>query len=164
MSLDALWSWLGDSELAFQIGATWWFPLLESIHVLSITFLIGAIMMVDFRLLGWTASIYRLNVITRELTPWAWAALVPAVITGAGLFISRPAAYAANPAFQIKMGLLIIAGVNVFIFHRLLQNPAAIPDGPDGEKPALSVQCAGALSLLLWLGVILTGRWVGHIN
>ena len=161
MSLDALWSWLGDSELAFQIGATWWFPLLESIHVLSITFLIGAIMMVDFRLLGWAASMYRLNVITKELTPWAWAALIPAVITGCGLFISRPAAYAENPAFQIKMVLLIIAAVNVFVFHRLLQNAES---STDGEKPTLSVQCAGGLSLLLWLGVILTGRWVGHIN
>ena len=161
MSLDALWSWLGDSELAFQIGATWWFPLLESIHVLSITFLIGAIMMADFRMLGWTASSYRLTAFIEELTPWAWAALVPAVVTGVGLFISRPAAYAANPAFQTKMVLLIIAGINVFLFHRMLSKPVSTGTG---DKPELSIRCAGGMSLLLWSGVILTGRWVGHIN
>ena len=161
MSLESLWTWIGDSELAFQIGATWWFPLLESIHVLTIAFLVGAIMMVDFRLLGWTGTSYKVNTFVDELTPWAWAAFVPAVITGAGLFISRPAAYADNPAFQIKMLLLIVAGLNVRLFHRYLYKPTTGDTSPSSSWPA---QCAGGLSLLLWLGVILTGRWVGHIN
>lgn len=159
MTLEALWTWIGDSELAFQIGATWWFPLLESIHVLCITFLIGAIMMVDFRLLGWTARHYRLNRFVDELTPWAWGALFPAVITGIGLFISRPAAYAANPAFQAKMLLLILAAVNVFIFHRILYKSAGTNDAP-----TIAVQCTGGASLLIWLSIILAGRWTGHIN
>ena len=161
MSLEALWTWIGDSELAFQIGATWWFPLLESIHVLTIAFLVGAIMMVDFRLLGWTGTSYKVNTFVDELTPWAWAAFVPAVITGTGLFISRPAAYADNPAFQIKMLLLVVAGLNVRLFHGYLYKPAT---GEAGSSSSRSAQCAGGLSLLLWLGVILTGRWVGHIN
>ena len=161
MSLESLWRWIGDSELAFQIGATWWFPLLESIHVLAIAFLVGAIMMVDFRLLGWTGTSYKVNTFVDELTPWAWAALVPAVITGAGMFISRPAAYADNPAFQIKMLLLVIAGLNVRLFHRYLYRPDSNDSGP---SPSWSAQYVGGLSLLLWLGVILTGRWVGHIN
>ena len=161
MSLDALWTWIGDSELAFQIGATWWFPLLESIHVLSITFLVGAIMMVDFRLLGWTGRHYRLNVFIDELTPWAWGALVPALITGIGLFISRPAAYAANPAFQIKMVLLAMAGLNVLVFHRILYRSVVVASD---QEPARSSQYSGGLSLLIWLTVILSGRWVGHLN
>jgi phosphoglycerol transferase MdoB-like AlkP superfamily enzyme len=163
MSLEAIWTWIGDSELAFQIGATWWFPLLESIHVLTITFLIGAIIMVDFRLLGWTARHYRISQFVDELTPWAWAALVPAIITGFGLFISRPAAYAANPAFQIKMLLLMLAGLNVFVFHRILYTPVAAADAP-AQSAAWAQRCAGAASLLIWLGVILSGRWVGHLN
>jgi hypothetical protein len=161
MSLESLWAWIADSELAFQIGATWWFPLLESIHVLAISFLVGAIMMADFRLLGWTAASYKLNTFIDELTPWAWAGFVPAVITGMGLFISRPAAYADNPAFQIKMALLGLAGLNVLLFHRMWYKSHNADLGQSSSWPA---QCAGGLSLLLWLGVILTGRWVGHIN
>lgn len=161
MSLETLWAWIGDSELAFQIGATWWFPLLESIHVLAITLLVGAIIMVDVRLLGWAGKRYSVQVFVSELTPWAWAALVPAVITGLGLFISRPAAYAANPAFQIKLSLLLAAALNVYFFHRgTRQNTAPEAAAMTGRRAMI----AGAVSLLVWLGIILAGRWVGHIN
>ncbi len=157
MSLEAFWNWLADTELAFQIGATWWFPLLETLHVLSVTLLVGAILMVDVRLLGWAGKKYALAVFVKELTPWSWGALIPAVITGLGLFISRPGAYAANPAFQAKLVLLIFAGINVYVFHRFTYTA-------DPIRYAWAIRLAGLSSLLIWFCAILAGRWVGHIN
>ena len=155
MSQEALWEWLANTELSFQIGATWWFPLLESIHVLSIVMLVGTILMVDVRLLGLAGQRNSLASFVSELTPWSWAALLPAVVTGLGLFISRPDAYAANPAMQIKMLLLIIAGLNVLYFHKFVYRRV---------EQARSHAICGAVSLLLWVGILLAGRWVGHIN
>lgn len=161
MSLDELWDWIQNTELSFQIGATYWFPLLESIHVLGVVFLVGSILMVDLRLVGLAARNHAFSIMHRELTRWTWPAFAIAVITGVGLFISRPGAYAENPAFQVKFALLLLAGANLAVFRRYTFTTVGAWDGsPTSPQPA---RFAGLCSLLLWGGVILAGRWVGHI-
>lgn len=154
--MDAFWDWLAGTELAFQIGATWWFPLIESLHVVALAVVVGSIFFVDLRLLGWMGMRYPLTVFTRELPPWAWGGFVVAFVTGLGMFVTRPAAYAANPAFLIKLGLLVVAGANVFVLHRRVL--VATTDGSPAAKRA------GLVSILVWVGVIVAGRWTGHIN
>ncbi len=162
MALDEFWDWLQNTDLAFEIGATWWFPLLESIHVIALALVVGSIVMVDLRLIGITARSYALSQISRELVPWTWIGFIVATITGTGMFISRPGAYAANPAFQTKLVLLVLAGVNVAAFHtRVMRSVERWDTGavtPGGAK------LAGAVSLTLWVGVVLAGRWTGHLN
>lgn len=162
MALDEFWDWLQNTDLAFEIGATWWFPLLESIHVIALALVVGSIVMVDLRLIGITARSYALTRISRELIPWAWIGFIVATITGTGMFISRPGAYAANPAFQTKLVLLVLAGVNVAAFHtRVMRSVERWDTGavtPGGAK------LAGVVSLTLWVGVVLAGRWTGHLN
>ena len=78
------------------------------------------------------------------------------------MFITRPAAYAANPAFQAKLVLLVLAGVNVAALHtRIMRNVDRWDT--DTATPA-AAKLAGAASLVLWVGVIVAGRWTGHIN
>ncbi len=162
MSLDAFWHWLANTDLAFEIGATWWFPLLESIHVVAIVLVVGSILTVDLRLLGVAARAYPVSRISRELTPWAWAGFAVAAVTGAGMFITRPAAYAANPAFLAKLVLLVLAGINVAALHtramRDVDRWDTHPTTPNNAK------LAGTVSLVIWIGVILAGRWTGHLN
>ena len=159
--LNELWDWIQNTELSFQIGATYWFPLLESIHVLGVAFLVGSILVVDLRLLGVTALNYTFTTLSKELTRWTWLAFTIAIVTGLGLFISRPGAYADNPAFQIKLGLLICAGLNLLAFRRFtVATEAAWDTAAIIPRPA---RIAGLLSLVLWAGVIVAGRWVGHI-
>jgi hypothetical protein len=161
-SLAAFWDWLGNTDLAFEIGATWWFPLLESIHVIAVALVVGSIFMVDLRLLGVAARAYPISTVTRELTPWSWAGFVIATVTGAGMFIVRPAAYAENPAFQVKLLLLVLAGLNVAVFHvRALRDVAR---WDTATATPVKARLAGAVSLLLWAGAILAGRWTGHLN
>ncbi len=162
MSLDPFWDWLANTDLAFAIGATWWFPLLESIHVIAIALVVGSILMVDLRLLGVAARCYAMRRISRELTPWAWAGFAVATITGVGMFITRPAAYAANPAFQAKLVLLALAGINVAALHNLAMRDVDRWDA-DAATPR-TAKLAGAVSLVIWAGVILAGRWTGHLN
>jgi hypothetical protein len=162
MSLVDLWPWLESLPIAAHIGETWWFPLLESIHVLTATFLLGSILMVDLRLLGLAATTYPVSRIVSETVPWTYSASIISVITGLGLFITRASHYIDNRPFQIKLVLLVLAGLNMAVFHLATSRGMAHRDS--GAVTTTGARVAGASSLLLWVGVMLAGRWIGHLN
>jgi len=167
MSLGDLWSWLETLPIVVRIGESWWFPLLESIHVIGITFVFGSLLMVDLRLIGIAARGYSVARMSKELLPWTWAAFAVSVITGVGLFITAANHYMENPAFKIKMALLVLAGINMALFHfgvfRDVVKWDSLGTIPGGSTPS-DAKAAGALSLFLWTGVMLAGRWVGHLS
>ena len=157
----SIWQWLQDHPIAQHIGFTWWFPLLESIHVIAVGLVVGSIMMVDLRLLGLAALRYPASQVTRRLVPWTWGAFVVAAVTGFGLFATRAPAYVENPAFQIKFLLLPLACLNMAWFQ--VRTFRGIGAWDMASPPPPSARLAGAVSLLLWAGVVLAGRWTGHI-
>ncbi|MEE2638160.1 MAG: DUF6644 family protein [Acidobacteriota bacterium] len=161
MPFPEFWNWLQSRPLAEHIGFTWWFPFLESIHVLAVGLVVGSILMVDLRLLSLTAMRYRASRVTSELIPWAWGAFALAAVTGFGLFSTRASAYIENPAFQLKLLFLLLAGMNMAWFQF-----RTFRDVAEWDKMARTpgaARAAGAASLLLWIGVVFAGRWVGHI-
>jgi hypothetical protein len=161
VSLAEFWTWLGGLSISMRIGESWWFPLLESIHVLASTFVVGSILMVDLRLLGVTARLHRVSRITREMLVWTRSAFFLSAIAGLGMFITQPARYADNRAFQIKMMLLVLAGLNMAVFHlRTIRGVAQWDTDPVVPAPA---RFAGACSIVLWIGIVLSGRWIGHL-
>lgn len=162
MSLADLWTWLENLPIAMYIGESWWFPFLESIHVLTGTFVLGSILMVDLRLLGLAARDHAVSRIVREVVPWTLSACAFSVVAGLGMFISRANHYAENPAFVVKMVLLILAGLNMAMFH--LATTRGIARWDTTALTTASSRFAGASSLLLWVGVMLAGRWIGHLS
>jgi hypothetical protein len=160
--MESLWTWLEGLPLSQHIGITWWFPFLESLHVIAIVFVVGTILSVDLRLLGFSALRYPASVVVGELIPWTWAAFVMAIPTGFGMFMTRAAHYAGNPAFRIKLVLLVLAGVNMALFQ--WRGVRDIATWDEATPPPRRARLAGALSLLLWAGVIVAGRWTGHLN
>ena len=160
MPFTEFWSWVERLPLSEHIGFTWWFPLLESIHVLAITFVVGSILMVDLRLLGVAALSYAASRVTRELIPWTWGAFCVATVTGTGMFMTRAATYIEHPPFQIKLVLLLLAGANMALFQfRTFRN---IEAWDNAAVTPVAAKVAGATSLFLWAGVVLAGRWIGH--
>ena len=154
MVLEAFWSWLEATPLAAHIGESAWFPLLESVHVLSAMFVVGTLLMADLRLLGWAGQRYPVTVITSEVVPWTWGAFVIATVTGVGLLMPRASWYVANPAFLAKAVLLLLAAVNMLVLHFFALRT---------ERVRLQMT-TGACSLLVWAGVVLAGRWIGHLS
>lgn len=157
MDMTQLWYWLESTELAFQVGATWWFPLIHSLHILSAVFVLAAILMVDLRLMGLAARRYSVDSLLREQLPWCWVAFVVAVITGALLFMVQASNYVNNTAFLAKVLLLALIGVNMIFFHW-----RAPRSSNENSSSPLMARINGSLSLLLWSGVMLAGRWIGH--
>lgn len=143
------------------IAATNWFPLIETVHVIAITLVLGSIMWVDLRLLGFAARSHPFSTLNRELVPWTWGAFIVATVTGLGMFITRAASHVDNPAMRWKAALLMLAGINMLVFHLKIYRQVDTWDNT--AMPPASVQFFGASSLLLWCGVMLAGRWIGHI-
>ena len=117
--------------------------------------------MVDLRLLNLAGTKYPVTRIIREVIPWTYAASAVSVLTGIGMFITRASRYAEIPAFQIKMTLLVLAAFNMAIFH--LVSARGIAEWDAGSSTTSAARFAGACSLLLWIGIMLSGRWVGHV-
>jgi hypothetical protein len=79
--------------------------------------------------------------------------------TGALMFSTNAMAYYQNLQFRLKMSLLVLAGINVLIFTLTAGRSA---DRWSADKAApLAGKLAGIFSLLIWIGVIFMGRWVG---
>jgi uncharacterized membrane protein len=154
MQLEEFWTWLEMTPLAARIGESAWFPFLESMHVLSAMFVVGTVLMADLRLLGWAARRYSVTLITDEVVPWTWGAFVIAVVTGVGLLMPRASSYVANPAFLTKVVLLALALVNMLTLHFFALRT---------DRVRLQMT-TGACSLLVWAGVVLAGRWIGHLS
>ncbi|HJO11454.1 MAG: hypothetical protein QGG67_11930 [Gammaproteobacteria bacterium] len=155
------WIDVENWPISWEIGGTSWFPFLESIHVIAATFVVGSILMVDLRLMGLAAVRYKISTLSKELLPWTWGAFVVAIITGLGMFITRAASHVVNPAFQWKVVLLLLAGINMAYFHFQVYKNIARWDTETVTPTQLKM--IGSLSLFLWAGVMLAGRWVGHI-
>ncbi len=160
--MTEFWYRIEMLPLAARIGESWWFPLLESIHVLTAMFVVGAILFVDLRLLGVAAMRYPVTRFTRELLAWTWAAFALALASGLGMFITRASAYVANRAFQAKLVLLALAALNMILFHHLGRRDIARWD--TAPRTSTVARLAGGASLLCWVGVTLAGRWTGHLS
>ncbi len=161
MGLDAIFHWLYESGAGVAIRENEsLFPWIESAHVLAIALVVGSIWIVDLRLLG-VASVDRaMRPLAREVLPCTWTAFAAAVITGLLMFISNAVNYAHNFYFQVKILLLVLAGINMLIFHFVVSRDIANWESAAHLTP-LHARLAGGTSLILWIGVVAFGRWIG---
>jgi hypothetical protein len=138
------------------------FSYIECVHVLALSVVVGSIAAVDLRLLGLASTGRPISQLSKEVLPITWAAFACAVGSGGLLFTSHATEYIENPFFLIKTGLLAIAGVNVAIFHLVTERSRAAWD--ETKRPPPAVRWSGGLSLLLWIGVVVCGRWIGFYD
>jgi hypothetical protein len=158
--LQPFCEWLENTPLAMFIsGSTWAFPTFESIHVFFLVIVVGTIAIVDLRLLGVASKNRSVSQLSNDVLPITWTAFLGALITGSLLFSSKATHYLGNWPFRIKICLLILAGLNMLIFHFLTYRDVKKWD-TDPVAPQ-AARLAGALSLTFWIGVVVFGRWIG---
>src|SRR5215470_13072500 len=159
VEFDRAFGWLQATPVAKAISENEiLFPWIESVHVLAIVLVVGTISIVDMRLLGWSSLDRAATRLMGDVLPWTWGCFVVAVITGGLLFSSRAPDYAHNFFFQGKMVLLVVAGLNMALFHAIGIRDVAHWDTKLSTPRAAKV--AGAISLTLWIAVIAFGRWI----
>jgi hypothetical protein len=158
--LDAFFHWLHETALAETIRtSSLLFPWVESVHVLAIALVVGSIAAVDLRLLGLVSRSRPITRMIHDVLPLTWIAFAIAVLTGVTLFSSNAVEYAHNGPMRLKMLLLVIAGLNMLVFHLVTYRSVASWD--EAPRTPLPVRLAGAASLVLWVGIVAFGRWIG---
>jgi hypothetical protein len=135
------------------------FPLIESVHVLAISLVIGSILVVDLRLLGFASIRRPVGRVIDGILPLTWSAFAVAVASGSLLFISNATKYLANGYFVAKLFLILAAGLNMVVFHFV--SAKDLPKWENEPAPPLRARLAGGLSILLWVAVVACGRWIG---
>ena len=160
MTIDQLLKLIEHTGLATYIReGDWGFPLDECLHVLSIVTVFGSILMMDLRLLGLASRDSAVTRLSKEVLPYTWIAFACAVITGAIMFISKATVYWHNTQFQLKFLFMALAAANMLVFH--FGAFRRVADWDDAPQPPAAARRAGALSISLWIVVIVFGRWIG---
>jgi hypothetical protein len=135
------------------------FPWIEALHVLAITLVFGSIALVDLRLVGMRALNRPISKISEELLPVTWVAFLVAALTGAILFASNALSYSQNIYFISKIILLALAGLNMLCFQLIIGRN--LGSWNHIRQLPNKARIAGAVSLVLWISIIICGRWIG---
>jgi len=143
--------WLGRAV----VGSLWLFPVIEAVHLLGLSVLGGAILLVDLRMLGFGLTKRSVAVLAREARPFLLGALTVMVATGIPLFLSEPTKCYYSPAFWVKMYTLAIALFFTFIVRTRVTRLEPV------RNTARLQMLVGALSIALWVTVAAAGRWIG---
>jgi len=142
--------------------SSWMFPMVETTHLLAMVLLVGAISAFDVRLLGLTMRRVSVADLAERLLPCTWTAFAVSVITGTLLFTSEAEKkYCFNPAFRIKLLLILLAGLNMSVFHFTVYR--SVMKWNDTPSTPLWAKLVGSFSVLLWAGVVIAGRWIGFV-
>ena len=134
----------------------WSWPAVESAHFIGLTLLLGSIAAWDLRLLGFLKDVP--VAAFHKLVPFAVLGFTINVTSGTMFLMTFPDQYIYNPAFHLKVLCLSLAGLNVLLFY--LTNFRRIARLGPGGQPALLARLSGAVSLGLWVTVIVCGRMI----
>lgn len=155
------WLWLEKSALADVIRQwLWLYPVIETIHIISLAILFGSVVMFDLRLLGFSRHILVTDM-AQHLLPWSYLSFAVVVLSGFLMFAVDATEIAVNPAFRLKLLLLTGTGVNAAFFHGVVFK--SVKFWNLGVTTPVLVRAIAVISVVLWTGVIICGRLIAYI-
>lgn len=161
MSLLYFCQWLAETQWSIALHESlYMYPLVESAHVWALALFVGLAALLDLRLLGWAMRAVPVSQVARRLLPWTFAGFAVMIVTGSLLFYAIPVRSYQSIFFRVKVVLLILAGINAWVFHANVWQRVAEWD--TDPVPPRSVRFAGGASLLLWTLIIFSGRMIAY--
>lgn len=161
---DLLNAWLlllQNSALGETVrNAQYLYPVLESIHILGIALLVGPAFTFDLRLLGAGHGIVPITTAARYLLPVSHIGLAIVATTGIALLSAQATVVAAAGAAPWKLGLIVVAGINVLVFHKGIYRTVA--DWDLHALTPLPAKVSALVSAFAWTGVIVAGRFLAY--
>ena len=138
----------------------WLYPAVEIVHIIGFVLLVGSIVMFDLRVLGLSKAI-SVRALSRHLLPWSLGALVLIVPTGFLMFSAHASDFISNRAFQVKMALLLAAGINAVIFRT---GPyQSVSSWDTGVTAPLGARVSVLVSIVIWFSIISCGRLLAYL-
>ena len=160
-SLNAICVWIDQTPLSQAIQATSWVvPTVQTVHILAIAVVASSALMIDLRLLGIFWADRPMKAVFSRFLPLVWWPLLILFATGAIMIIGEPARSLRNPAFQLKMLLLITALIVTGLSQFFRRQDGTF--GDLGSAPRLLRVAIAVVSMLLWSAIIFAGRWIAY--
>ena len=161
MFADAL-VWLHDTSFGTVIReSTWAEPIIETVHVLTLTVFLGFVILLDLRLLDLALRQTPVSRVFKQLNPFLFASFGIMLVTGISLFAGDPVLFYGTIFFKLKMVMLLAAALNVVVFNftlgRSLLQWDTLARTPRGAK------LTGIVSLVLWISVVACGRGIAYV-
>jgi hypothetical protein len=161
MSPLSFFEWMADLQWSVDLHESQYaYSIIESVHVWTMALFFGLVAMFDLRLLGFTMRQVPVSEVIRRLQPWTIAGFVVMVISGSLLVFAIPLRSYQNIFFRGKMLLLLLAALNIWLFHSRVF-PKVVGWDVDAIPPR-AARIAGALSLAIWIGVVFSGRMIAY--
>ena len=152
--------WLENTFIANAIRTIpWLYPTFETGHYIGLSLLVGGIMLIDLRVLGFARALPLKSMI--GLLPFVWIGFLINVFTGSMLFIYGATNFGPNRAFQVKMAFMVLAGLNALAFDLAVRRSGS--SWVAADRPPTFVKGVATLSLFIWVCVVTTGRWMAYL-
>jgi hypothetical protein len=159
--MSAFCKWLAGTAGSVALHESLYaYPLVESVHVLTLCVFIGLAAILDLRLMGITLRRVPVSEVARRLLPWMGFGFAIMIVSGVLLFYAIPVRSYHSIWFRFKLILLVLAGLNAWVFHSRIWRSVASWD-LDPAPPA-AARVAGTASLVLWAGIIVSGRMIAY--
>ena len=133
------------------VSNPWVYPMLEVLHILGIALLVGNLVLLELRVWGFGPAL-PMEPLARLALMVALAGFGLVAASGLTMFAGQPAELIANRVFVVKMGLVMLGGINAAVFHA--RHGLRRLDG--------IAKAQTALSLGLWIVVMILGRWIAY--
>jgi hypothetical protein len=158
MTLNQICQWIDQTAMSQWIKeAAWVVPTVQTVHILAIAVVASSALMLDLRLIGVFWGNRPLEAVKARFLPLIWWPLPLLLATGIIMITAEPARSLKNPAFQLKMLLLIGALLVTWLFQFLHSRSAAAGGGPRAAAVTLAI-----VSIVLWSSIIFAGRWIAY--
>jgi len=154
--------WLSTTapSVFLQEHNTWAIPLIQSIHIVGIALVMGSVLTIDLRILGWAGTDQTLRQTSSRFGPWLSASLWLMLVTGILMVIGEPVRELVTFSFWFKMALVAIGTIVAALFRRNLRRHERRWE--DTLVHRASTRGLAIATFLIWFGVILLGRFIAY--
>jgi hypothetical protein len=153
--------WLATTSLSQALqDHSWVIPTSQSIHILAVSIVFASALMINLRLLGIGAKGRGVSQLSDTLIPWIWRGLAVLLFTGVIQTIAEPVRQFVTPVFWAKMAMILIVVTMTALYARTVRRNARLWDSSLSRSAGAAL--LAALSTLLWLAIIVCGRFIGY--
>ena len=161
MSLVSLCDWLATTPGSIALHESRYLYLIVlTVHVMTLCVFVGIAVILNLRLMGVTMLRVPVSEVVRRLLPWIVAGFSVMIVSGSLLFYADPLEKYGNLFFRVKMGLLILAGVNVWGFYTTVYRN--VVEWDLDPVPPGRARLVGGVGLVLWAAIITAGRMIPY--
>ena len=150
--------WLEETALGVWVAQSWGYPLVLSTHAVGMSIVVGVVIMINLRLLGFSSAV-PLSMLSK-LTYILWAGVVLNIASGLALFCGNPVKFFFHPVFWTKISLIVLGGLSLWWALTVSREKISDNDILTSNKGKV----LAALSLAMWLGAIIAGRLIAYFK